>query len=149
MQVLNENIDWFMVEIKQKNLSEAMGFAKTVFNADAVAFFDKFNKSGYLRAFEKNSGRVTLGCSGSELVLMIYNKQAFEYRDKYDFFDITAPTEHWIGHALGYLQGRSQLTFEQIFKQFPLKSWYQNYILHEVSDQVLWDKTIGKSENFE
>ena len=140
----NSNTDWFMVEIKQRNLSEAMGFTKTAFNDDAVAFFDKFTKSGYLKAFEKNSSRVTSGCSGSELVLMIYNQQAFDYRNKYDFFDIAGTREHWIGYALGYLQGRSQLTFEQIFEKFPLESWYRKYILHEVSDQVLWDKTIGQ-----
>ena len=139
------NIDWFMVEVKQRNLAEAMGFAKIAFNDTAVPFFEKFASSGYLKAFEKSAGRVTLGCSGSELVLMIYNQQAQEYRNKYNFFDIAYCKEHWIGHALGYLQGRSQLTFEQIFKRFPLETWYQRYILHEVSDQVLWDKTIGQN----
>jgi hypothetical protein len=64
----NSNIDWFMVDVNQKNLSEAMGFAKTAFNDDAASFFDKFTKSGYQKAFEKNSGRVTLGCSGSDLL---------------------------------------------------------------------------------
>jgi len=141
------NVNWFMVEVKQKNLSEAMGFAKTAFNDDAASFFDKFTKSGYRKAFEKNSGRVTLGCSGSELALMIYDQQAAEYRNKYDFFDIVEPKEHWIGHALGYLQGRSQLTFDEIFEKFPLENWYQKYILHEVSDQALWDKTLGQYMN--
>ena len=59
MQDSNTNIDWFMVDVKQKNLSEAMGFAKAAFNDNASSFFDKFTKSGYRKAFEKNSGRVT------------------------------------------------------------------------------------------
>jgi len=48
----------------------------------------------------------------------------------------------WV--RLGYLQGRSGWTFEQIFERFPLASWRKMYILHEVGDDVLWDKTLGK-----
>ena len=48
---MNNTVDWFMVEVKQKNLSEAMGFAKTAFGDDAVSFFDKLKKGGYIKAF--------------------------------------------------------------------------------------------------
>jgi len=41
-------------------------------------------------------------------------------------------------------QGRSGLTFKEIFKWFPLESWHNMYILHEVGDRTLWDKTLGQ-----
>ena len=43
-----------------------------------------------------------------------------------------------------YLQGRSGLAFYDIFSYFPLEDWYKMYSLHEVSDEALWDRTIGK-----
>ena len=138
-----------MMETKKDVLSEAMGFSRVVFKDDAVAFFDKFRKSGFLSRFERGDGRVTLGCSGAELVLMINresgdDRQAAEFRGKVNFFDIVQPIEHWIGHALGYLQGRSGWTFAQIFEKLPLENWYNMYILHEVGEETLWDKTLGR-----
>jgi hypothetical protein len=141
--------DWFMVEIKQENLAEAMGFAKAGLGQDAAQFFDVFQNSGWMHRFERGDGRATLGCSGSELVLMAQNQmgksyQAADFRDRCTFDTITAPVEYWIGHALGYLQGRSGMSFEEIFTHFPLGDWYKMYMLHEVSDEALWEKTLGK-----
>jgi hypothetical protein len=145
----NEHIDWFMVSVKQDNLAEAMGFANTGLGDDAISFFDKFRRSGWMSRFEKSEGRATLGCSGSELVLMSYDRlgqthQPSEFNDECNFNSITTSVEYWIGYALGYLQGRSGLTFKSIFDHFPLESWYNMYILHEVSDETLWDKTLGR-----
>jgi len=144
--------DWMMIETKRDVLSEAMGFSKVVFADTVITFFDKFKKSGFLPRFETGDGRVTLGCSGAELALMINSylgdkRGAAEFRDKINIFDITAPAEHWIGHALGYLQGRSGWTFDEIFDKLPLDSWYGRYILHEAGDRVLWDKTLGQYIN--
>ena len=145
----DSNVDLFLADIKRDVLSMAMGFSNVAFNDDAASFFNKFDKSGYQEAFESGDGIVTFGCSGAELVLMINSRlgnkhPAADFRDKVDFFDVAQPTEHWIGHALGYLQGRSGWTFEKIFEKLPLNSWYGRYILHEVGDQVLWDKTLGQ-----
>ena len=145
----SSNVDLFMIDTKRDVLSMAMGFSNVAFNDNAVSFFDKFKKSGYQEAFEQGDGIVTFGCSGAELALMInsrlgQNHQAAEFRDKVDFFDVVRPMEHWIGHALGYLQGRSGWTFVQIFEKLPLENWYNMYILHEVGEQALWDKTLGR-----
>ena len=143
------DVDLFMTDTKRDVLSMAMGFSNVAFKDNAVSFFNKFEKSGYQEAFEHGDGIVTFGCSGAELALMInsrlgQNHQAAEFRDKIDFFDIVQPMEHWIGHALGYLQGRSGWTFAQIFEKLPLENWYNMYILHEVGEQTLWDKTLGQ-----
>jgi hypothetical protein len=145
----NRNIDWFMVGIKQDNLAEAMGFAYAGFGYNASSFFDKFQRSGYMTRFENNEGRATMGCSGAELVLMICARlgnlrQPSEFKDSIGYNEVISPTEYWIGYALGYLQGRSGLTFGEIFKWFPLESWYKMYILHETGDDTLWDKTLGR-----
>ena len=141
--------DWFMVDIKQDNLSEAMGFSQAAFGDDAVVFFDKFKRSGLQSAFESSAGRTTLGCSGSELALMINDRlgnvrQPSEFKNKLGYDAVVSPIEFWIGYALGYLQGRSEKSFNEIFNWFPLNNWYNMYILHEVGDRVLWDKTLGK-----
>jgi ribA/ribD-fused uncharacterized protein len=138
-----------MVEIKQDNLADAMGFSYAGFGDDAVSFFDKFRRSGFMKRFERGDGRATLGCSGCELALMINNRLGGRYQsagfdDKCDFNTITAPTEYWIGYALGYLQGRSGLSFSEIFDQFPLEGWYGMYNMHEISDEALWNKTLGR-----
>lgn len=143
------DVDWAMVEIKQDNLSEAMGFAFAGFGDNAVSFFDKFQLSGLMKRFERGDGRTTLGCSGSELALMMYNRldghyQMADFNDKCNFDTITASVEYWIGYALGYLNGRSGLTFDDIFTHFPLENWYRMYSLHEVSDEALWERTLGK-----
>jgi len=145
----NKSADWYMVEVKQDNLSEAMGFSRAAFNDDAVVFFDKFKRSGLLSSFERGVGRTTLGCSGSELALMINDKlgntrQPSEFKDDLGYKEVVSPIEYWIGYALGYLQGRSELTFAEIFEWFPLESWKSMYILHEVGDRALWDKTLGR-----
>ena len=145
----NKTADWFMVDVKQDNLSEAMGFSRAAFGDDAVAFFDKFNRSGLQNAFERGTGRATLGCSGSELALMINDRlghvrQPSEFKDKLNYEAVVSPIEYWIGYALGYLQGRSELTFAEIFMWFPLDRWPSMYILHEVGDRTLWDKTLGQ-----
>jgi len=147
--MLNRTADWFMVDVKQDNLSEAMGFSRAAFGDDAVTFFGKFKLSGLQRAFERGAGRVTLGCSGSELALMINERlgnarQPSEFKDKLGYEEVVSPIEYWIGYALGYLQGRSELTFAEIFSWFPLDSWPNMYILHEVGDHTLWDKTLGR-----
>jgi len=144
-----KSADWYMVDVKQDNLSEAMGFSHAAFGDDAVSFFDKFKRSGLQCAFEQGAGRTTLGCSGSELALMINDKlgntrQPSEFKDKLGYDAVVSPIEYWIGYALGYLQGRSELTFAEIFKWFPLESWQNMYILHEVGDRALWDKTLGR-----
>ena len=141
--------NWYMVDVKQDNLSEAMGFSRAAFGDDAETFFRKFEQSGLQRSFEKSAGRTTLGCSGSELALMINDKlgnvkQPSELKDKIGYNSVVNPVEYWIGYALGYLQGRSELTFAEIFKWFPLHTWKDMYILHEVGDQTLWDKTLGQ-----
>jgi hypothetical protein len=145
----SSNVDWFMVSVKQDNLAEAMGFANAGLGDNASSFFDKFQRSGWMSRFEQNDGRATLGCSGSELVLMAYdrigqNHQPSEFENICNFNTVTSSVEYWIGYALGYLQGRSQLPFAEIFKHFPMDSWYNMYILHEVGDEVLWDKTLGR-----
>ena len=145
----SKTADWFMVDVKQDNLSEAMGFSRAAFGDDAAIFFDKFKRSGFQSSFERGVGRVTMGCSGAELALMINDRlgnvrQPSEFKDKLGYEAIVSPIEYWIGHALGYLQGRSELTFEEIFKWFPLESWQSMYILHEVGDRVLWDRTLGQ-----
>jgi len=33
--------------------------------------------------------------------------------------------------------------FAQIFEKLPLENWYNMYILHEVGEETLWDKTLG------
>ena len=148
--MMNKKVaDWYMVDVKQENLSEAMGFSRAAFGDDAITFFDKFKQSGLQSLFEKNAGRITLGCSGSELALMINEKlgnarQPSEFKDKLGYNSIVDPIEYWIGYALGYLQGRSELTFTEIFNWFPLDSWQNMYILHEVGDKTLWDKTLGQ-----
>jgi hypothetical protein len=70
-------------------------------------------------------------------------RQSSEFRDKIGYNIVVSSIEYWIGYALGYLQGRSALTFDEIFKWFPLDSWPGMYILHEVGDRSLWDKTLG------
>jgi len=145
----NKTVDWYMVDVKQDNLSEAMGFSRAAFGDDAHVFFDKFKRSGLQSAFESGAGRATLGCSGSELALMINDRvgnvrQPSEFKDKIMYENVVNPIEYWIGYALGYLQGRSELPFDDIFNWFPLDSWPSMYILHEVSDRALWDKTLGK-----
>ena len=145
----DKNVDWYMVDVKQDNLSEAMGFSYAAFGDDATAFFEKFERSGFQNAFERGSGRATLGCSGAELALMINDRlgntrQPSEFKDKLGYKTVVNPVEYWIGHALGYLQGRSGLTFAEIFKWFPLDNWQNMYILHEVGDSTLWDKTLGQ-----
>ena len=40
--MVNKTADWFMVDIKQENLSEAMGFSRAAFGDSAAVFFDKF-----------------------------------------------------------------------------------------------------------
>ena len=144
-------IDWFKVGIKQNNLADAMGFANVGFGDTASTFFDKFRRSGIMARFERGDGRATLGCSGCELVLMIYDRlgkhyQSADFKEKCNFDTITAPVEYWIGYALGYLQGRSGKSFDEIFEHFPIDSWYNMYSLHEVSDEALWDKTLGARE---
>jgi len=141
--------DWFMVDVKQDNLSEAMGFSRAAFGDDAAAFFDKFERSGLQSAFERGAGRATMGCSGSELALMINGRlgnvrQPSEFKNKLGYEAVVSPIEYWIGYALGYLQGRSELSFAEIFRWFPLDSWQSMYILHEVGDRTLWDKTLGR-----
>jgi len=143
------SIDWFNVEVKQSNLAEAMGFAYKGFGDSATSFFDKFQRSGFMKRFERGDGRATLGCSGCELALMINNRlggrnQLADFEDRCNFTTITSPVEYWIGYALGYLQGRSGLPFSGIFSYIPLESWYGLHILHEVGDEALWDKTLGK-----
>ena len=144
-----QSVDWFKVGNKQSNLADAMGFAHAGFGDNAASFFDKFHRSGFMTRFERGDGRVTTGCSGSELVLMIYDRlgehyQSSDFDGKCNFDTITTPVEYWIGYALGYLQGRSGLPFSEIFKRYPIESWYNMYSLHEVSDEALWDKTFGK-----
>ena len=143
------NVDWFKVSVKQNVLADAMGFAHAGLGDNAAAFFDKFQRSGYMTRFERGDGRATLGCSGSELVLMIHDRlgihyQSADFANKCNYSTITAPVEYWIGNALGYLQGRSGLAFNEIWGYFPLEDWYKMYSLHEVSDETLWDKTIGR-----
>jgi len=145
----NRAADWYMVDVKQDNLSEAMGFSRAAFGDDASIFFDKFKRSGLQNSFERSAGRTTLGCSGSELALMINDKignvrQPSEFMGKLGYEAVVSPVEYWIGYALGYLQGRSELTFEEIFQWFPLDNWSDMYILHEVGDRTLWDKTLGR-----
>ena len=147
--MVNKTADWFMVDIKQENLSEAMGFSRAAFGDSAAVFFDKFKRSGLQSAFERGAGRTTLGCSGAELALMINDRignarQPSEFIDKLEHFSIVNHMEYWIGYALGYLQGRSELSFAEIFKWYPLDSWPNMYILHEVGDLALWDKTLGR-----
>lgn len=142
-------VDWHMVEIKQNNLADAMGFAYAGLGDNATLFFDKFQRSGYMKRFERGDGRATLGCSGCELALLVNNRLGKHYQpddfiDKCNFTTITAPVEYWIGYALGYLQGRSGLMFNEIFSYFPLDVWYRMYSMHEVSDDALWDRTLGK-----
>jgi hypothetical protein len=145
----SQNIDWVKVDIKQNNLADAMGFAYAGLGDDVSSFFDKFKRSGFMTRFERGDGRATTGCSGCELVLMVNNMlgehyQSADFKDKCNFDTIIAPVEYWIGYALGYLQGRSGFTFDEIFKHFPIDSWYRMYSLHEVGDEALWDKTLGK-----
>ena len=144
-----QTMDWNMVSIKQNNLADAMGFAQSGLGEGAVAFFDKFQRSGWMSRFEKSEGRATIGCSGSELALMVYSRlgmiyQPADFTSKCSFDTVTAPVEYWIGYALGYLQGRSDMEFEGIFMHFPLESWYNMYSLHEVGDETLWQKTLGR-----
>ena len=144
-----QEINWTLVDIKQNNLADAMGFAHVGFGDDAVCFFEKFKRSGYMTRFERGDGRVTSGCSGCELVLMIYDRlgrhlQSSDVMDQCSFDAVTAPIEYWIGYALGYLQGRSGLSFNRIFRHFPPANWYKMYSLHEVSDEALWNNTLGK-----
>jgi len=83
------------------------------------------------------------------LALMINEKlgnvrQPSEFKDKLGYEAVVSPVEYWIGYALGYLQGRSELTFAEIFEWFPIENWQNMYILHEVGDHTLWDKTLGQ-----
>ena len=142
-------VDWHMVSVKQNNLADAMGFVQAGFGEGAVLFFDRFQRSGWMSRFEKSEGRATIGCSGSELALMVYSRlgmayEPAEFKDKCSFDTITAPVEYWIGYALGYVQGRSDMDFNGIFEYFPLEGWYGMYSLHEVSDEALWQKTLGR-----
>ena len=144
-----QTADWELIGIKQENLAGAMGFAQAGFGEGAVSFFEKFRRSGWMSRFERGDGRATTGCSGSELALMMYSclgisHQHSEFRDKCNFDTITASVEYWIGYALGYLQGRSEMPFSEIFKYYPIDNWYEMYLLHEVSDETLWDKTFGR-----
>jgi len=41
--------------------------------------------------------------------------------------------------------GSPDTPFSQIFRRFPIESWYNLYSLHEVSDETLWDKTLGSN----
>ena len=100
----SQNVNWMMVEIKQDNLADAMGFSYAGFSDDAASFFDKFQRSGFMKRFERGDGRVTLGCSGSELALMINNQlgghfQSADFKDRCNFNTTTAPVEFWIGYA--------------------------------------------------
>jgi len=138
-----------MVSVKQNNLADAMGFMQVGFGEGAVSFFEKFQRSGWQSRFENSDGRATIGCSGSELALMVYSRlgtvhQPAEFIDKCSFDTITAPVEYWIGYALGYLQGRSDWGFDKIFQYYPLEGWYKMYSLHEVSDEALWQKTLER-----
>jgi ribA/ribD-fused uncharacterized protein len=142
-------MDWNMISVKQNNLADAMGFIKAGLGEGAVQFFDKFQRSGWMSRFEKSEGRATLGCSGSELALMVYSRfgkiyQPAEFTNKCNFDTITANVEYWIGYALGYLQGRSDIEFNRIFQYYPLEGWYRMFSLHEVSDEALWQKTLGR-----
>ena len=144
-----KNVDWLEVNVKRSNLADAMGFSRAGLGDDAVVFFDKFKRSGFMARFERGDGRATLGCSGCELVLMIHDRlgihyQSADFKEKCTFSTISAPIEYWIGYALGYIQGRSGMAFNEIFGYFPLESWYKMYSLHEVGDEALWDKTIGR-----
>ena len=144
-----QTVDWNMVQVKQNNLADAMGFIRAGLDEDALSFFDKFQRSGWMPRFEQSEGRATIGCSGSELALMMYAQlgmvyQPADFADKCNFDSITASVEYWIGYALGYLQGRSDISFNSIFKRFPLEGWYKMYSLHEVSDEALWQKTMGR-----
>jgi hypothetical protein len=147
--VANNCADWSVVSIKQDNLSEAMGLSKVIFGDDAASFFSKFHRSGFQHAFEKSSGIATFGCSGAELALNINarigdTRQPSEFRNMIGYDDVVGPVEYWIGYALGYLQGRSELSFSDIFKWFPLDKWESMYILHEIGDRALWDRTLGQ-----
>lgn len=138
-----------MVYTKQELMAEALGLNAALYNQSEVETFDILKSSGVLIGFEKNHGRFTVGAAGRDLILMAREKLGMsaslaEIEQLIEGKDITSPIEYWIGYALGYLQGRSDWTFEQIFEKFPLASWREMYILHEVGDEVLWDKTLGK-----
>jgi hypothetical protein len=138
-----------MRDAKRDNLAEAMGFSNAMFGDTAMSFFDMFERSGWMERFERGDGRATLGCSGAELALNVRAqlgdvRQAAEFRDRCGYFVVTRPIEYWIGYALGYLQARSGFPFSALFEHFPLESWYGMYILHEVGDETLWDKTLGR-----
>ena len=72
-----------------------------------------------------------------------YLEHISDFKDK-ALKPIDSSIEYWIGYALGYIQGHSNLSFDEIFKKFPLENWYKMYILHEVGDDVLWDKTLAR-----
>ena len=142
-------IDWIMVETKQENLAEALGLNRSAYGQNEHETFHLLRDSGLLSMFENSNGRVTSGAAGKDIILMARTKLGLvsslaQLDVLLEGKDISDPIEYWIGYALGYLQGRSGWTFEQIFEKYPLERWRDMYILHEVGDETLWDKTIGK-----
>ena len=141
-------MDWKLVYTKQDLMAEALGVNAVAYHQSEIETFDLLKKSGVLLGFEMNQGRYTFGAAGRDLILMARDKIGLhsslnELEQLIDGKDITNPIEFWIGYALGYLQGRSGWKFEQIFEHFPLERWRSMYILHEVADEALWNKTIG------
>lgn len=141
-------MDWKMVYTKQELMAEALGVNAALYNQSEIETFALLESSGVLLGFEKNQGRFTVGAAGRDLILMAKTRLGLpaslkEIEQLIEGKDITDPIEYWIGYALGYLQGRSGWTFKQIFEYFPLESWRDMYILHEVGDETLWDKTLG------
>lgn len=140
--------DYNLLETAMKNLGEAFDYAKNSCNVEMDKFIEMFISTEYAKMFEDGNPKVTIGISGSELALNIFEKCGYSQKiqptqNKFDYSQ-----EYWCGWILAYYQWKTGLSFKYIHSLISMQEILNLYpTLHEANEDKFVDVLNSKIKN--
>lgn len=140
--------DYNLLETAMKNLGEAFDYAKNSCNVEMDKFIEMFISTEYAKMFEDGNPKVTIGISGSELALNIFEKCGYSQKiqptqNKFDYSQ-----EYWCGWILAYYQWKTGLSFKYIHSLISMQEILNLYpTLHEANEDKFVDVLNSRIKN--
>ena len=138
--------DKFFLPDMKKKLGFAADFAVNGCGLSADSFYDFFIASKVASAIEKGSPIFVCGCSGTELVLSVFERVGFDFDvektqlSENTFFSFDRSPEYWAGWILAFYQWNTNLSFSKIRDYVSFSEIVNMYYpLHEAPDEKFLD----------
>ncbi len=143
--------DKFYLPDMMKKMGFAFDFAVNGCNLLPDSFYDFFIMSKVAKAIESGSPVFVCGCSGTELVLNVFERVGYSEQIDDNFFSFDRSPEYWAGWILAYYQWETNLSFSKIRDYVPFSQVIGMYNpLHEAPREKFLDvmnKIIQEEKN--